>query len=255
MLGQTSVSRDEIFEAVDVESAIDAASEAGIDNARTRIKRFLISVPALLKWFENNGREYPWRKTTDPWTIYATEILLQRTRADAVEDIYRQFFDEFETPQDLYEASEEDIREVVHTLGFVNHRVRTLNETAEIICDKHGGQVPESIDALKEPWRVGDYTARAVCIFAHGESLALVDTNFARVFSRVLGYDMPNQPHKSDEVYGILDHIVPETPDIARAYNLAVLDLGALICVSGDPMCEECPISDGCTYYLDDVER
>jgi A/G-specific adenine glycosylase len=253
MLGKTRVSEDEIFEAVDVGAAIDTLSEAGINDASIRVRRFVSSIPALLEWFEDHGRQYPWRETTDPWTIYGTEILLQRTRADAVDSIYNQFFEKFETPQDLRDAPEDAIRETVRSLGFVNHRVRTLNEAADMVCDEHDGQVPESIDALKEPWRVGDYTARAVCIFAHGDSLALVDTNFARVFGRVLGYKMPNQPHKSDEVYRILDHLVPKIPDVARAYNLAILDLGALVCTPNDPNCEACPINEACRYYSEEV--
>jgi len=252
MLGRTRVSKDEIFEVVDMDAAIDVASEAGIDDASTRVRQFIFSIPALLEWLEENGRQYPWRETTDPWTIYATEILLQRTRADAVDDIYDQFFEQFNTPQGLRAAPEDTVREIVRSLGFVNHRVRTLNETVEMICDDHGGEIPESIDTLKEPWRVGDYTARAVQIFARGEALALVDSNFARVLSRVLGYEMPNQPHKSDEVYALLDALVPSEPALTRAFNLAILDLGALVCTPNEPSCEACPINKGCHYYSEE---
>jgi A/G-specific adenine glycosylase len=250
MQGRTRVTEDEIVDVVDIESAIEALSEAGIEDASTQVQRFVSSLPDLLEWFEQHGRQYPWRETADPWRIYATEILLQRTRADAVDKVYTPFFERFETPQDLRDASEKTIRETVRSLGFVNHRVRTLKEAVEMVCDGHDGEVPDSIEQLKQPWRVGDYTARAVCIFAHGDSLALVDTNFARVLGRFLGYDMPNQPHKSKEVYRIFDHLVPKIPDVARAYNFAILDLGALICVSGEPLCGECPVSGGCTYFL-----
>lgn len=247
--GRTHVSKAEILEVVDTETAIEVTSRAGIEDADDRVQQFLSEVPHLLKWLDEHGRQYPWRETTDPWTIYATEILLQRTRADAVDEIYDRFFTEFATPRDLHRASETEIREIVRSLGFVNHRTRTLREAVAMICDEYGGNIPQSIEALKQPWRAGEYTARATLLFAMEEPVALVDSNFARVFKRVLGYDMPQQPHKSAEVYAVLDSLVPSAPAIARAYNLAILDLGALICVSDDPLCEECPVARGCTYY------
>lgn len=118
----------------------------------------------------------------------------------------------------------------MYSLGFVNHRTRTLQEVAELVYEQYDGTVPDSVSVLKEPWRVGDYSARACQIFARGEALALVDTNFARVVGRVLGYEMPGQPHKSDEVYSLLGALVPDDPALARAFNLAILDLGALVC-------------------------
>lgn len=248
--GRTKVSQEEIFETVNVKLAIEIASRAGIENPADRVYRFVTAVPDLLSWLDEQGREYPWRETTDPWTIYATEILLQRTRADAVDGVYDDFFAAFTTPEDLHQASENAIREIVRPLGFVNHRTRALQEAGEMICEDYEGKIPASIEALKQPWRVGSYTARATLVFARGESLALVDVNFARVIGRVLGYDMPDQPHKNDEVYDLLDALVPSEPALARAFNLAILDLGALVCTPSNPRCETCPINGGCQYYL-----
>lgn len=178
-----------------------------------------------------------------------TEILLQRTRADAVHEIYDDFFTRFPEPEALRDADEEEIRSTVRPLGFVNHRTRTLQEVAKLVCDEHGGGVPDDLDELKRPWRVGPYSARACQVFARGKTLALVDSNFARVMKRVLRYEMPKQPHKSDEVYTLLDSFVPSDPDLARAFNLAILDLGALICTPSSPACNDCPLQEGCYYY------
>jgi A/G-specific adenine glycosylase len=246
--GQTQVSETEFRATIDVDAAISCLEKRGIEDPMARIEAFVRYSPELLAWLESNGREYPWRTTTDPWEVYIAEILLQRTRGDAVASIYETFLDRFPTPQALYEAPEEEIRELVHSLGFVNHRTRTLQEIGKLFVEEHEGEVPDSIEELKRPWRAGDYSARACQLFARGEPLALVDSNFARVIERVLGYEMPAQPHKSDAVYELMDALTPEDPPLVRAFNLAILDLGAKICTSSDPNCNICPLQPACVY-------
>ena len=230
--GRTQVSVGEFRQYIDEEGAVETAERGGVIHPEYRINLFITELPSLMAWLGENGREYPWRYTTDPWKVYVSEILLQRTRGDAVAEIYDEFFSRFPTPGSLNQATEEEIREVVHTLGFVNHRSRALREVGEIFCKDHDCEVPASLEELKRPWRVGDYSARACQLFARGKPYALVDTNFARVIGRVLGYEMPQQPHKSEKVYTLLDSLVPADPALARAFNLAILDLGALICTS-----------------------
>lgn len=246
--GQTDATVDELRAVIDIEAATAVATKAGIHGAEERILNLIDCLPALLAWLEENGRRYPWRLTTDPWRIYITEILLQRTRGDAVEGVYHEFFDRFPDYRALANSSEDDIGDAVYTLGLVNHRTRSLKEAA-MHCSDHGG-VPDTLEGLKQPWRVGDYSARACQLFARGEPLALVDANFGRVFGRVLPYDLPRQPHKSDEFYAFLDVLVPAKSGLARAFNLAVLDLGALICTPSNPLCQRCPLKSTCNYYL-----
>lgn len=251
--GRTSVSSDELRDMVETGSAVTIASEMGVRDPEERISALIDCLPNLLTWLEENGRRYPWRETTNPWRIYLTEVLLQRTRGDAVDEIYDDFFDRFPDPQALNGASDTEIRDAVHSLGFVNHRTRTLREISNL-CTNHGG-VPRSIDELKQPWRVGEYSARACQLFARCEPLALVDANFARVFGRVLGNKMPEQPHKSEVVYSLLDALVPDDPAVARAFNLAILDLGAKICKPTDPDCTACPLNTACHYYQTEYRR
>jgi len=163
--------------------------------------------------------------------------------------VYDEFFSKFSDPKALNESKEDDIRDVIRPLGFVNQRTRTFREVGEVFCKDYRGEVPNSLDQLKRPWRVGDYSARACQLFARGEPLALVDANFSRVIGRIFGYDMPRQPHKSEEVYALLESLVPSDPPLARAFNLAILDLGALICTPSSPACSTCPINAACYYY------
>lgn len=246
--GRTSTDVAELKQLIDVETASELAANSGVENAHERVTAFVECLPQLLSWLEEHGRRYPWRNTTDPWRVYVSEILLQRTRGDAVEDIYEEVFTRFPGPEQLYRASESEIEDAVYSLGFTNHRTRTLQEVGELLWEEHEGVVPNSVEELKEPWRVGDYSARACQIFARGEALALVDTNFARVVGRVLGYEMPSQPHKSDEVYALLGALVPDNPSLARAFNLAILDLGALVCTPENPDCPRCPLNECCAY-------
>jgi A/G-specific adenine glycosylase len=247
--GRTDISSEELKQLIDIEEASTQAEKGEVKNADEKVEDFVSCVPDLLKWLEQCGREYPWRATNDPWKVYLAEILLQRTRGDAVEKIYSDVIKQFPNPEAVHEASEKEIREAVRSLGFVNHRQRTLKEVGKIFTDQYDGEVPNSIDELKKPWRVGDYSARATQLFAREKPMALVDANFARVIGRVFDYEMPQQPHKSKQVYAFLEALTPNDPDTARSFNLAVLDLGALICTPDNPDCESCPISSACQYY------
>lgn len=247
--GRTDVSVEEIADLVDTERAAEIAEKNGVKDASERMRNLISKVPGLLRWLERHGRIYPWRETTDPWRVLVSEILLQRTRADAVAGTYNGFFERFPDPGSLNAASEEEVRDTVEPLGFVNHRVRTLKDVARIIVGEHGGDIPDSLEELKEPWRVGEYSARACQLFARGKPLALVDVNFARVFGRVLGVDMPSQPHRSVEVYALIDALVPGDPGIARAFNLAILDLGSQVCTPESPDCESCPLQACCDFW------
>lgn len=247
--GRTDISSEELKQLIDIKEATKQAKKGEVKSAAEQIEDFVNSVPDLLKWLDSHGRKYPWRETTDPWKVYLAEILLQRTRGDAVETIYSDVLQQFPNPEALNEASGEEIRELVRSLGFVNHRQKTLEEVGSIFSEKFDGEIPDSIEELKEPWRVGDYSARATQLFARERSMALVDANFARVIGRVFHYKMPRQPHKSKDVYAFLEALTPDDPDVARSFNLAILDLGALVCTPNNPDCESCPISSTCQYY------
>jgi len=247
--GNTSVCVNTIESLVDPEQAVSQANKGNVDQPEKRIQRFIEALPELLDWLEDCGRSYPWRKTTDPWEVYLAEILLQRTRGDAVEEVYSDVLQKFPDPDALARTSEDEIEDVVRSLGFVNHRTRTLADVGEIFTEELNGEIPDSVEELKKPWRVGDYSARATQLFARGQPMALVDANFARVIGRVLGYEMPSQPHKSDDVYALMGALTPDDPDIARSFNLAILDLGATVCTPKNPDCQSCPVNSACDYY------
>lgn len=252
--GRTQVTAGEYANLIDKAQAEKLLAANDIDNPAELLERFISVCPELLDWLATHGRSFPWRNTVNPWYIYATEILLQRTRAGAVEGVYEDFFEEFPTPDELHNSDEDTVRNLVRSLGFVNHRTRSLSEAATMCVDEHDGNVPESLDALKTPWRVGDYSARACLMFAFGQPQPLVDSNFARVVRRLFDYNMPSQPHKSDTVYELVGSLVPNEPFIARAFNFAILDIGALVCTPDSPSCDECPLQEGCEFGREETK-
>lgn len=246
--GRTELGRAEARSLTDPQQAADILREQGVEDAENSVETFVGCIPGLLQWLAENGRDYPWRHTTDPWNVFISEILLQRTRGDAVEKVYASFFTRFSGPEEIIAATDREIREVIDSLGFGNQRTRTLREVGEFLLNEHNGEVPNSLDELKQPYRVGPYSARACKLFAFGEPVALVDANFARIFGRVFGLDLPSQPHKCGWFYDLMGALVPTDYPTARAFNLACIDLGALVCTPEDPSCDVCPLEPTCCY-------
>lgn len=246
--GQTRISASEYENLIGTAEAIECLEACDVSESATRLRSFANNVPELLLWLEDHGREYPWRETKDPWKIYATELLLQRTRADAVANIYDSFFASFPTPEAVWDATDERIFEEVQSLGFGNQRTRCLREAAQLCVEECGGEVPDDLELLQQPWRAGPYSARACLLFAFDIPLALVDANTARIIDRVFDYEMPAQPHKSSEVYAFMETLIPDEAPLARAINFALLDLGALICTEQNPQCSACPLNSCCFF-------
>jgi A/G-specific adenine glycosylase len=245
--GRTQVTASEYRQLINKDEIVGHLESRDISKPEERVTSFIETIPDLLDWLEENGRDYPWRYTTDPWRVYVTEILLQRTRADAVADIYESFFNTFPDPPTLASADETTIFEEIQSLGFGNQRTRSLRDTAQTCVRESGGTVPEDLETLQEPWRVGPYSARACLLFAFDTPLALVDSNITRIFERVFDYEMSGQPHKSDAVYAFVETFIPDDPALARAINFSFLDLGAILCTS-DPQCPSCPLNECCAF-------
>lgn len=252
--GQTKTSYEELLDTTDINAAAGTALDFGVPNSRDSIDAFLGQVPDLLFWLSEHGRQYPWRKTTDPWEVFLAEVLLQRTNGDAVANIYDDVLVRFPSPCSLDQTTDEEIEQTVYSLGLVENRVKTLRSIGTTFCNEYNNHVPTTLAELKEPWGVGNYSARATQLFAQCQALALVDTNITRVVERVLDFEMPQQPYKDDDVYRFMEALTPDTSGLARAFNLALLDLGALICTPSNPQCELCPINQCCTYYQETLE-
>ena len=196
---------------------------------------------ALLAWYGENKRDLPWRRTKDPYKILVSEIMLQQTQVDTVIPYYRRWMKRFPTVQKLAGASLDEVLSLWEGMGYYS-RARNLHRAARAIVEIHGGKVPDSLDALLSLPGFGKYTAGAVASIAFQQSVPAVDANVRRVFARLHAH---NATEKEFEDWGIL--LMGESSP--SDFNQALMELGALICVSKSPRCGRCPVAADCAAF------
>ena len=197
---------------------------------------------ALLRWYAQNGRDLPWRHTTDPYPIWLSEVILQQTRIEQGRDYWHRFMEQYPTVEHLADASEDEVLRLWQGLGYYS-RARNLHTAAKQI--KELGSFPTTLHGIKMLKGVGDYTAAAIASFAFGEAAAVVDGNVYRVLSRHFGIGTPiNSTEGKKEFAALAQELLPESQ--AAAYNQAIMDFGATQCTPKSPACDRCPIADTC---------
>ena len=199
---------------------------------------------ALLTWYAEAHRAFPWRETTDPYEILVSEVMSQQTQLGRVETAWAAFLDRWPTVADLADA---DRAEVVafwteHRLGY-NNRARYLHEAARQVVEEMGGEFPRTPDDLQELQGVGPYTANAVASFAFNAGDAVVDTNVKRVCHRAFGV-----PDDDSAFEAAANEFMPEGQ--SRAWNNAIMELGGVVC-GETPRCDDepCPWRRWCRAY------
>ncbi|WBT08381.1 A/G-specific adenine glycosylase [Corynebacterium sp. SCR221107] len=198
----------------------------------------------LIGWYEKNGRTIAWRNPeTSAWGILLSEVMSQQTPVTRVEPLWLEWIDRWPTPAALASASNADVLRAWHNLGYPRRALR-LKQAAEAMVQRHGGEVPSTVDELLALPGIGDYTARAVAAFAYGQAVPVVDTNVRRVIARwIHGRLLAGPARKAD-----LEDAVALLPQRdAATFSVAVMELGALVCAK-QPHCEHCPIVDDCTW-------
>lgn len=193
---------------------------------------------ALLTWYEANHRDLPWRKTSDPYAIWLSEIMLQQTRVGAVLDHYRIFLERFPDVATLASASEDAVLAAWSGLGYYR-RARMLHRCAREVVEKHDGHFPGCARALQELSGVGRYTAAAVASIAFREPVAVVDGNVERVLQRIENRELP----VNESWVRAQERLSPAQPG---DFNQAMMELGATICLPREPRCLICPIRQWC---------
>ena len=198
----------------------------------------------LLRWYDENAREMPWRGISDPYGIWVSEIMLQQTRVDTVRDYYVRFMSRFPTLRSLAEAPEEDVLKMWEGLGYYS-RARNLRAGAQQVMAEFDGSLPRKPEELRKIKGIGPYTSCSMASIAFGERVPAVDGNVIRVISRL--YNMqgdPTEPNTRREIEVLAGDLVPA--DRPGDHNQAMMDLGATICVPGTPDCGACPLREMC---------
>lgn len=200
-------------------------------------------VSELSAWFTRNGRELPWRlEHPGPWGILVVEVMSQQTPIHRVEPLWTAWMERWPTARDVARASR---AEIIRAWGHLGYPRRSLNlqETARIVWQEHGGQVPTDEQGLLELPGIGPYTAAAVLAFGHGRRATVLDTNIRRVLTRTLEGVAAPPAHVRAAERERASALVPEDPPAATLWNAAVMEFGALVCTARAPLCEECPVT------------
>lgn len=198
----------------------------------------------LLSWYRRHGRHLPWRAMRDPYTILVSEFMLQQTQVATVIPYYHEWLRRFPGFGSLARASENEVLRAWQGLGYYA-RARNLHATAKTVMDRYGGKVPNDIDQMRQLPGIGKYTAHAVASFAFNQSVPIVEANTARVLARLF-----NLRESIDSDLGrrtLWQHAASLLPKSdAATFNSALLDLGALICVTRKPKCDVCSVKAFC---------
>ncbi len=208
----------------------------------------------LLDWFQENGRNLPWRQTRDPYAIWLSEIILQQTQVKQGWEYWERFMYRWPTVEALAAATEDEVLREWQGLGYYS-RARNLHYAAQQIV-AHGG-FPNTIEEIKKLKGVGDYTAAAIGSIAFNLPAAVVDGNVYRVLSRYFGIDTPINTTEGKKLFAAMaqellpaDKSLTSHPSpLTSEYNQAIMDFGAIQCTPQSPKCEVCPLMESCEAF------
>jgi A/G-specific adenine glycosylase len=201
----------------------------------------------LTSWYTQNKRDLPWRNTTDAYTIWLSEIILQQTRVEQGLPYFYRFAERYPDVQSFAAAEEDDILRLWQGLGYYS-RGRNMLKTARQVMQDFSGVFPVEYIQLLKLKGVGEYTAAAISSFAANEARAVVDGNVYRVLARYFGIDEPINSPKGKKVF---QQIADDVLDKSRPalHNQAMMEFGAMLCKPKNPACGICPVRIGCKAF------
>lgn len=201
----------------------------------------------LIQWFNSHKRDLPWRRTTNPYYIWVSEIMLQQTKVDTVIPFYNNFIKEFPSMEELANADEQKVLKAWEGLGYYS-RVRNLQTAVREVMEQYGGKVPDTYEEISELKGVGPYTAGAVLSIAYQKPYPAVDGNVMRVIARVLRIEEDISKAKTRNIFEkVLKELISK--NYPSEFNQGLMELGALVCTPRSPGCLLCPVRTHCRAY------
>ena len=201
---------------------------------------------AILRWYDANARELPWRSrgeaAADPYRVWLSEVMLQQTTMAMARPYFEKFAARWPTVEALAEADEAEVMAAWAGLGYYA-RARNLIACARAVATEHGGRFPDSEAGLLKLPGIGRYTAAAIAAIAFRRRAVVVDANVERVVARLFAVKQ-ELPEARSELYRLTDTVTPDhrSGDFAQA----MMDLGATICTPRNPACGICPAFELC---------
>lgn len=206
-------------------------------------------VRVLRAWFRANARDLPWRRNRTPYTAWIAEILLQQTRVEQGTPYFERFIAAFPTVQDLAAATEDEVLKCWEGLGYYS-RARNLHRAARMIVKEYGGHFPRTASEWMRLPGIGRYTAGAIASMAFGERTPVLDGNVIRVLARVFDVSGCVDAAKTrNDLWDLAESLVPEKDP--GAFNEAIMELGARVCLPRRPRCGECPLRRVCRAHAE----
>ncbi len=201
----------------------------------------------LLAWYRRHGRDLPWRKTSDPYEILVSEIMLQQTQVERVIPKYHEFLGKYPTIEELAAARVDHVKQTWYPLGYNIRPVRLHGIACEAVA-RYGGEIPSSEEDLLSMKGIGRYTAGAVRSFAFGQDAPILDTNVARVLSRVfIPKADPKRGADKNKLWALSERLIPSGK--GYDFNQALMDFGATVCTARKPACPTCTMRTICKTY------
>jgi len=202
----------------------------------------------LLKWYQQNKRDLPWRHTSDPYVIWLSEIILQQTRVEQGLPYFQRFLEQYPDVLSFAAAPEDDILKLWQGLGYYS-RGRNMLKTARMVVDNYNSSFPQKYDDLLKLKGIGEYTAAAIASFSAGEAKAVVDGNVYRVLARYFGIDEPINSPKGKKLFQQTANelLNKQQPGL---HNQAMMEFGAMLCKPKNPACGICPVRQDCYAFL-----
>jgi A/G-specific adenine glycosylase len=208
---------------------------------------------AVVAWQKQHGRhDLPWQNTTDAYSIWLSEVMLQQTQVATVIEYYQRFLTKFPTVGALASAPIDEVLALWSGLGYYS-RARNLHGCAQQVVARFGGSFPKDQSELMTLPGIGRSTAAAISAFAFGQSAAILDGNVKRVFCRVFGVE--GYPGRSDidkQLWAIAEREKPS--GAVEAYTQGLMDLGATLCQRSKPRCNDCPLSSVCVAFAKNLQ-
>ncbi|WP_342348323.1 A/G-specific adenine glycosylase [uncultured Nitrospira sp.] len=202
----------------------------------------------LLAWYGEFGRDLPWRRTSDPYKILVSEVMLQQTQVDRVIPKFHEFLGKYPTLKDLAEAQPDDVRKTWYPLGY-NIRPYRLHGIACETIERYGGAIPNKPEELLSLKGIGRYTAGAIRSFAFNKDAAILDTNVMRVLHRIFIGKGEAKKQKA-ELWLLSEKLIPRGK--GYDFNQALMDFGAMMCTARKPICLLCPMRNICLTVSSD---
>lgn len=217
-------------------------------------------VQSLLPWYRRQARDLPWRRTSDPYAIWVSEIMLQQTQVRTVIPYWLRWMRRFPTVRSLARAKEPAVLKCWEGLGYYT-RARNLHRAAQIIVSRHQGEFPQSFDQIIMLPGIGRYTAGAICSIAYNQPAPVLDGNVTRVLSRIFGVSTdPKLSRTKERLWQLAERLVrcaealPKRKNRRACSNLnqSLMELGATLCTPREARCPQCPCRRSCRACRED---